>query len=156
MQLPELVLQAAGSEQDFKLSAFGAPTVLVLHGQNTTRAALEVNATVRGALPDAGQVVIASIIDLRAFPSMFHGMVKPELEKAYFKASDKLPEGADPRDHVILLPDWDGNVHDTLGITDSSATAAIIVADASGNIVGSAQGDDLGTAALEILAELDG
>lgn len=154
MQLPDLILTAAGSHHEFKLSGFGLPCVLVFHGQNTAQAAMEVNNTVRAEHPDAGQVAIASIIDLRSFPSMFHGMVKPELEKAYLKASSKLPEGAEARDYVILLPDWDGHVTDTMGITGSTSTAAIMVADASGKVVGTEQGDDLGAAALKLLAGL--
>ena len=154
MQLPDLTLNAAGSRHDFKLSAFGVPTVLVFHGQNTAEAALEVNKTVRAAHPDPSQVAIASIIDLRSFPSMFHGMVKPELEKAYLKASSKLPEGTDARDYVILLPDWDGSVTDTLGISNSTSTAAIMVADAAGNVVGTEQGENLGDAALKLLTGL--
>ena len=154
MQLPDLTMTAAGSRHDFKLSAFGMPTVLVFHGQNTADAALEVNKTVRAVHPDASQVAIASIIDLRSFPSMFHGMVKPELEKAYLKASSKLPEGADARDYVILLPDWDGSATDTMGISNSTSSAAIVVADAAGNVIGTEQGEDLGAAALKLLTGL--
>ena len=154
MQLPDLTLTAAGSRHDFKLSAFGVPVVLVFHGQNTADAALEVNKTIRATYPESGQVAIASIIDLRSFPSMFHGMVKPELEKAYLKATAKLPGGADGRDYVILLPDWDGSVTDAMGISGSTVTAAIIVADRAGNVVGTEQGDELGSAALKLLSGL--
>ena len=154
MQLPDITLTATGSEREIKLTGFGMPVVLICHGQNTSKAALEVNKVVRLEYPDATEVAVASVIDLRSFPSMFHGMVKPELEKAYHKAAGKLPPGANPVDWVILLPDWDGAATDSLGVRDSTATAAVIVADSEGNIVGTRQGDELGVAVLELLAGL--
>ncbi len=152
MQLPDLTLTAAGSEKEFNLATLGAPAVIVCHGQHTAKAALEVNRTVRREHPDPQALVVASVIDLRQFPSMFRGMVKPELEKAYHQAAGDLPEGADPADLVILLPDWDGSVTDTLGAQGSTEQAVVLVADAAGNVLGTRQGDDLGAAALELLA----
>ena len=152
MRLPNLTLTAAGSRRDVNLSRLGAPVVLVLHGQNTAKAAFEVNAAVREVHPDPRKVVIASIIDLRSFPSMFHGMVKPELEKAYLKAAANLDAGINPHDAVILLPDWDGKAHDALGVVDTTSVAAILVADAAGNVLGTKQGEDLGKGALAFLA----
>lgn len=154
VQLPDLTLTAAGSNRDLSLGALGVPCVLVCHGQNTAKAAMEVNSTVRAAYPDAATLIIASVIDLRSFPSMFRGMVTPELEKAYHKAAGNLPTGADPAAFVVLLPDWDGKATDALGIKESTSTAAVIVADAQGRVLGTRQGDELGGAALEILAEL--
>jgi hypothetical protein len=151
LNLPDLNITAAGSGREINLTALGAPVVIVCHGQNTAKAAMEVNTTVRAVHPDAKALVIASVIDLRQFPSMFHGMVKPELEKAYNQAAARLPEGSDPADMVILLPDWDGKIHDALDIQNSTSTAAIVVADAEGNVVGTRQGEDLGTAAIEML-----
>lgn len=151
MQLPHLTLTAAGSGREFDLGALGAPCVIVCHGQNTARAALEVNLAVRAVHPTAGDVIIASVIDLRSFPSMFHGMVRPELEKAYHKAAGNLPEGSDPAAFVVLLPDWDGQATDALGVVGSTATAAVVVADARGRVLGTRQGDDLGAGALDLL-----
>ncbi len=95
--------------------------------------------------------LIASVIDLRPFPSMFHGMVKPELEKAHHKAAGKLPAAADANALVVLLPDWKGAAHDACQVQNSTKEAAIIVADADGRILARAQGVDLGEAALAAL-----
>ena len=155
-QLPALTLEAAGSGRTVNLSEIRWPAVLICHGQDTARAAIEVNTTVREKHGDAGQVLIASIIDLRQFPSMFHGMVKPELEKTYKKAAANLPEGADPAEFVILLPDWKGEATDALGAADSTRTAVVLVADAAGRIVGTHQGDNSGQAALDLLGPVLG
>lgn len=154
MQLPDQILHTAGSRLEMKLSRLGCPAVLICHGQDTAPAAFAVNSTVREKYPDAEQVIIASIIDLRAFPKMFQGMVKPELEKAYLKAAGKLRAGLDPQDYVILIPDWDGSVTDQLEATGSTKQAVVIVADSKGQVVGSHTGEDLGTAALKDLAGL--
>lgn len=155
MLLPDMILNAAGSRQDFKLNKLGRTTVLICHGQDTAKAAFEVNNAVREKHPDAAQVIIASIIDLSSFPSMFHGMVKPELEKAYLKAAGKLDAGLEPKEYVILLPDWDGDVTAALDAKGSTKNAVVIVADDQGKVLGSANSGDLGQAALKLLAKIN-
>lgn len=155
-QLPALTLEAAGSGRSIALNELGRPAVIICHGQDTAKAAIEVNAAVREQYPDPAQVLIASVIDLRQFPSMFHGMVKPELQKAYDKAAGKLPEGADPAEFVVLLPDWKGEATDALEATGSTKNAAVLVAAASGEIVGRHQGDDAGSAAVKLLEGVAG
>lgn len=154
MLLPGLKLNAVGSRQEFKLNKLGRPTVLICHGQDTAKAAFEVNNAVREKYPDADEVIIASIIDLSAFPSMFQGMVKPELDKAYLKASGKLSPDLDPKDYVILLPDWDGEVTGAVEATGSTKNAVVVVADDRGKVIGSANSGDLGKAALKWLEKI--
>ncbi len=150
--LPRLTLEATGSGRTISLNEIGCPLVIVCHGQDTAQGAFEVNNAVRAQYPDASQVCIVSVIDLRQFPSMFHGMVKPELDKAYRKAAGKLPEGADPAEFVVLLPDWKGEATDALEAEGSTRDAVVVVADATGNIVGRHQGENPGPAVLELLA----
>jgi hypothetical protein len=155
-RLPDVTLTAAGSGREVKLREIGVPVILIFHGQDTGDAALEVNKTVRKLHPGADEVFLASVIDLRSFPSMFHSMVRPALEKAYFNAAGKVPEGADPTDLVVLLPDWDGAVHDSLGIEGSTEKAAVVVADREARIVFTDQGDHLAEAALRAFTGLEG
>lgn len=155
-QLPDVNLTAAGSEREINLGKIGVPAVLIFHGQDTADAALEVNKVVRKKYPTAGEVFMASVIDLRSFPSMFRSMVLPALEKAYFNAAGKVPSGTDPADLVVLLPDWDGSVHDAVGVRDSTAKAAVLVADCEGRIVGRDQSDNLAEIALDSLSGLSG
>ena len=149
--LPAEKLTAVVSGLEIDLANLGRPAVLVFHGQDTAAAAMEVNNTVRASFPDAGEVLVASVIDLRQFPSMFHGMVKPELEKAYHKAAGKLPEGANAEDLIVLLPDWKGTTHDACDVQDSTKQAAVVIAGADGSILARAQGDNLGEAAVTAL-----
>lgn len=153
-QLPDVSLTAAGSEREVNLQDIGVPTILIFHGQDTADAALEINKVVRKMYPEVGEVFLASVIDLRSFPSMFRNMVQPALEKAYFNAAGKVPEGADPADLVVLLPDWDGAVHDKVGVTGSTERAAVVVADEQGSIICRDQGGALADIALKAIQEL--
>jgi hypothetical protein len=155
-RLPDVTLKAAGSEREISLRGIGTPALLVFHGQDTADAALEINKAVRRDHPSADEVFIASVIDLRSFPSMFHGMVKPALEKAYYNAAGKVSEGADPADLVVLLPDWDGAVHDAVGVTDSTRDAAVILVDSEAGIIWRGQGEQLAEKAQSALGDLLG
>lgn len=154
LQLPEVTLTASGSGREVNLAGIGVPTVLVFHGQDTADTALEINKAVRAVHPGADTVFIASIIDLRSFPSMFHSMVKPAIEKAYFNAAGKVPEGTDPADLVVLLPDWDGSVHDAVGVTGSTDQAAVVIVDSEGRIIATDQTDHPTAAVLTALESL--
>jgi len=155
-ELPEVTLTAAGSEKEVNLRRIGAPAILVFHGQDTADAARLVSKVVRARYPRPAEVFIASVIDLRSFPSMFRSMVQPALEKAYHHTAGKLPADADPAELVVLLPDWDGAVHDAVGVKDSPAVAAVAVADREGRIVCLDQSDHLAEAALAALDTLTG
>ena len=151
--LPAVTLTAVVSDQEITLDSIGRPAVLIFHGQDTAAEAMAVNNTVRAVFPHPDVVLIASIIDLRQFPSMFHGMVKPELEKAYHKTAGKLAAEADAPALVVLLPDWKGAAHDACGVENSTREAAVVVADAQGQILTRAQGSELGAAALAALSD---
>jgi hypothetical protein len=151
--LPAETLTAVVSAREITLNSLGRPAVIVFHGQDTGAAAIEINNTVRATFPTADEVLIASVIDLRQFPAMFHAMVKPELEKAYHKAAGKLPEGADPTELIVLLPDWKGAIHNACGVENSTKQAVVVVADASGKILATLQGEDLGAATVSALKQ---
>ncbi|MCK9996376.1 MAG: hypothetical protein KAH56_08895 [Candidatus Krumholzibacteria bacterium] len=155
-RLPDVTLTAAGSEREVKLGQLGVPVILVFHGQDTGDAAIEVNKAVRKQHAGVDEVFIASVIDLRSFPSMFRGMVQPALEKAYHNAAGRLPAEADAADLVVLLPDWEGSVHDAVGVKGSTEKAAVVVADREARIVCIDQGDNLAEAVLAALAGLVG
>ena len=153
-RLPDVTMTAAGSGREVKFKEIGGPVILIFHGQDTANAALEVNKAVRQRFPGVDEVFLASVIDLRSFPSMFRSMVGAAIEKAYFNAAGKIPAGADPADLVVLLPDWDGAVHDTVGVVGSPERAAVVVADGEARIVCVDQGDDLAGAALKAFTGL--
>jgi len=151
--LPDETLTTVVTNRKITLNAIGRPAVLVFHGQDTAAEAMAVNNTVRAVFPNPDDVLIASVIDLRQFPSMFHGMVKPELEKAYHKTAGKLPSEADATALVVLLPDWKGAAHDACGVQNTTREAVVVVADAQGRVLTRAQVADLGATALAALSE---
>jgi hypothetical protein len=73
------------------------------------------------------------------------------MKSNYRKAVDNLQPGRKPEEHVLILPDYDGEFLGPLGIDDVTRQIAIVVADASANVVGIYQGDDPTAAALKML-----
>jgi hypothetical protein len=124
---------------------------LIFHGRESAQAVVEVNQTVRPLYPDASQVTLASVVDLRGIPRLLRGMVRPVLEQVYDQASQELPAGLNPADYVFLLPDWKGEVSKAFGVKDADKRAALVVVDGDGRVVGSYQGPEPGKAMLHLV-----
>ncbi len=151
-RLPDFTLTAAGSGRAVDLAALGAPAALVFHAQDTAAASDQVNRAVRERYPLASDVVVASVVDLRGVPRMFRRFAEGAMKKAYQKAAGALPQGFSAEEYVIILPDWDGAIHKAAGLEGTDRQAGVVVLDAEGRVVGVRQGEDLGAAAVELLA----
>ena len=134
----------------------GRPLGLVFHNQHTVQAVVDVNTAVRPLYPHPSQVTLASVVDLSAVPRMLHRMVQPFLERAYDEAASHIPAGYQPAEYVFLLPDWDGKASKAFGVTHADKTAAIVVIDGAGNVVGSYQGPEPGPATLRLVQQAMG
>lgn len=129
---------------------------LVFHGQHTAQAVVDINVTVRPQYPEAGQVTLASVVDLSSVPRLLHRMVKPVLEQIYDRAASEIPPGFNPPDYVFLLPDWNGKVTKAFRVKDPDKTAAIVVINGDGVVVGSYQGPQPGPAMLRLVQQAKG
>lgn len=125
---------------------------LIFHGRDTADAVIEIQRTVRPKHPDLS-VTLASVIDLSSVPRLLHRMVRPFLEQVYEQASQEMPKGLDPADYIFLLPDWNGKVTKAFGVKNTDKTAAIVVIDGQGTIVGSYQGPHPGPATLQLVEQ---
>ncbi len=76
------------------------------------------------------------------------------MRESYDKASKSIPQGQDPQDYVIILPDWDGSVTKACGLGDTSKVVGLAVLDAQGGIVGTYQGSEPELHALELLQKV--
>ncbi len=126
--------------------------VLVFQSQQTARALAGIQDAVRAQFPHADDVRIVSVVDLRSVPRMFRGMARSALKQAYESAAKHLPEGWDPGDYIVILPDWKGEFFQAFGIDDATEQAAVVVIDERGVVLGSRQGVDLGQFILPLLA----
>jgi hypothetical protein len=151
--MPPITITAVGSKVKVSLHQLGRPAVLLFLWQETESLGDEVRQVVREKYPEPAQVLIINLADLRGMPRLMHGMVERELEKGYQRTVAKLPEGARPANHVIILPDWKGEVVDTVGAGDTHATPAVAVLNAQGEVVGVHQGQELADAAMVLLEQ---
>ncbi|MGB1249548.1 MAG: hypothetical protein ACPG8W_02880 [Candidatus Promineifilaceae bacterium] len=132
------------------------PSVLILlfQAESTADAAQAVNEQIRRVHEASEDLIIASVVDLGSVPRFMRKMGEKMLAMSYKKAVASFPEGHNPADYVILLPDWSGEVFRKFGVGDVSKKALMIIIDHEGNIVFKRQGGNLGKAALKELDKL--
>jgi hypothetical protein len=149
-------MKAIGSNRVMKLDAIGKPALLLFHTPETAEDAAKVNTAIRSQnqYQSCDSLVIANIVDLHAVPKLFRGFAEKAMKESYEKAALTLPAGAKPEDYVLILPDWDGSVTKAFGLKDTHATAALVVMDACGGLIGSYHGNDGVSNALELLKKV--
>jgi hypothetical protein len=151
--LPKFSFQAAvsGKAVDNALVK-GKRAVLMVHTGKDTETPKGVARVVREKWPDANDVVLASVIDLRAFAGMWRRVAEAKLKESHGKLSAKAQQmGLDPAEHVLLVADWDGTAAATLGV-DPAAGAAVVVAGRDGKVLGVATGDDVAGQVVRLLS----
>ena len=139
---PDLTLTAVGSERSLALQAPGVATVLICIAQETEEQAAAIENAVRALYPNPGDVLIAHVIDLRNVPGMFRRVAEGILAAEHKKAVGELTDGQDPADHVIILPDWQGEVAKSLNLPEPSKTICGAVLSAEGDVMGTYEGTD--------------
>lgn len=139
-RLPAGTLEAAGSARKLDLRALPAPTLFVCHNENTTEAVAVVSEHMRAHFPDPAELLIVSCVDLHHVPKMFRTVANRAMANAYKTSAELLPAGLDPADHVIITPDWNGTIRETLGFDDVGEEAGVGLVDRDGTIIGSYRG----------------
>ena len=153
--MPSITITAAGSKRKIPLDKLGRPALLLFLWQETEALADGVREIVREKYPRPEQVLIVNLADLRGIPRLLRSMVEPEMAKGYKRTVEKLPPGTErPHEHVIILPDWKGEVAQAVGVDGTHETPAVAVMDADGRIGGHYQGMDLAGAAMELLEKV--
>ncbi|MFZ5881084.1 MAG: phytoene desaturase family protein [Chloroflexota bacterium] len=153
-QLPSM--RAVGSNREVNLDALGRPAVLLFHTQETAEQAAAVNSSLRAQsdYQSCDSLFIANVVDLRAVPKLFRGFAEKAMKESYDKAASSLPAGARPEEYVLILPDWDGSVTNTIGLKEVNKNAGVVVLDANGGIMGTCQGDGLVAESLALLKKV--
>jgi hypothetical protein len=154
-KIPTIKLTAIASHRRFVLDRLGVPIVLAFLWVDTQYLSEKINQAVRAQYPEVAQVIVANVASLRGVPGIFRGLAESEMKKAYKEAAEKIPDGLDPADYVIILPDWKSECARALGLRDISSKPAVAVLDGEGGIVGVHQGeaDSMEEAALELIAQ---
>ena len=114
--------------------------MLICIAQETEKDAPVVEDAVRARFPRADEVLVAHVIDLHKVPSLFRKVAEGVLAGEYRKAAGDLTDGQDPHDHVVMLPDWQGDVAKSLDLPDPSTTICGAVISPDGDVMGTYAG----------------
>ena len=150
-RVPDVTMKAFGHGRELPLAALGVAAMYTCVARETSDQPQPVARAVRDAYPSADQVLVISIADLRKIPMLLKPIVDQLMKSNYKNAVENLQPGRTPEDHVLILPDYDGDFLGPLGIEDVTKQIAVVVADASGNVAGIYQGDDPTSAALKMV-----
>lgn len=104
--------------------------------QDTEKDAAMVEEAVRGRFPNARDVLIVDVVDLRSVPGMFRKIAESVLATEHKKAVEALADGLDPLDHVVVLPDWQGEVATAFNLPEPSKSVCGAVLSADGDVMG--------------------
>jgi hypothetical protein len=112
--------------------------MLICLAQETQDKAEALELAVRARWPSAAQILICHVIDLRKVPGIFRGMAENLLVAEYKKELAKLPayQTSTPDDYILMLPDWQGEVADALGIEDPARAIGAVIIGPSGEVIG--------------------
>jgi phytoene dehydrogenase-like protein len=152
-RLPAVTLTTIGSERRVALSSRSAPVVLLCSSPRSVALSLQLNQLIRKRYSSAAQLGVVQVIDMHMLPPAMHAAATKALQQAYLTAQTRIAQQP-IEDYLILLPDWNGDVVQSLGIAHGAETVAAVLFDAQGNLVGSAQGEQVAAQMLALLADL--
>jgi all-trans-retinol 13,14-reductase len=153
---PAVIIKASGSGREVTLNAIGKRSVLIFHTADTSEDAERINQAIRAVdgYQPCESVTIANIVDLRSVPKLFRSFAEKSMRDSYNNASKSIPQGQNPQDYVIILPDWDGKATQGFGLGDTSKVVGLAVLDEQGRVVGTYQGDEPELHALKLLSKV--
>ena len=153
-QAPFPRLTAVGTGRVIDVARIEAPVVLICFGQNSHAGANAVEEAVRERYPNARDVLVGHVIDLRSVPRMFRKVAESVMKGEFEKAAREVPAGQAPEDYVLILPDWDGAMIKAAGFEEDVATSlGVAVFDRGGRLVGVSQGADTAADVMRLLEE---
>lgn len=149
---PPFALKAVATGRLFSPADYRGRVVLLLFAdQHTGRGTQAVVEQLRRAYPRFEQLVIALVIDARVVPRLFRGTAEGMMEREYRETARQIPQGYDPAEHLILLPDWKGEVVAAYGVGDLSRHAHAVCLGPDGVVRGEYSGPDAVKGALELV-----
>lgn len=154
---PPFSLKTVATGRIFKPADYrGRAVLLIFADHNTGRSAQSVVERLRRRYPQFERLAIALVIDTRIVPRLLRGMAEGRMEKEYREAAAAIPQGYDPADHLILLPDWNGEVTRAYGAADLGRHLHLFLIGPDGLIKADYHGSDPATRAPEMVQALLG
>ncbi len=149
---PSFALKAVAIGRPFSPADYRGRIVLLLFAdQHTGRSTQAVVERVRRVYPRAEQVIIALVIDARAVPRLFRGAAEGMMEREFRAAAATIPKEYNPAEHLILLPDWKGEVVRAYGVGNVSHHVHAICIGPDGIVSGEHHGPGAADGALALV-----
>jgi hypothetical protein len=139
---PAVTLKAIGHGRELTINALGRPALLVFVARESSDQARPIIDAIREHYPTVEQLIIANVADLRTIPRLIRKVAEQLMKSSYKDAVERLEEWKTPEEYVLILPDWDGEALQPLGIEDVRKTVAFAALTADGNVASVYQGDD--------------
>lgn len=130
-----------------------SPLLLIFHGHAGAETAFHINADLRALYPSIEELQIASIIDLRTVPRFMRSAVQETIMAAFHNVSTKIPHDVDPREYVVLAPDWEGKVTSAFAMDGAVYDVGIAIVTAPWLLYTTYQGADVRSKAVSMVTE---
>lgn len=153
-QAPDVTLKAYGHGREIAFGTPGVVMVLCCVARETSDQAQPVVRAIRDVYPDAAQVLVCNIADVRKIPKLLKVVVEQLMKSGYNNAVHNLQPGHTAEDYVLILPDWNDELLGPLGIDDVTKNAAVVVLAPDGRVVLRHQGGDAAAAAIKAVSGL--
>ena len=156
MQPPDITLKSVVSGRAINLRKAGVPLVLIFASQSTTELASSFRTALREKYPDPGKLIIASVVDVHAVPRLMRKLAEGALSTRYKEVAGRLAPGQEPRDYIVMLPDWKGEVAPALGLGELTDHLGVAVIAADGSVTGVHCSADPVPATIELIGSAGG
>jgi hypothetical protein len=130
-----------------------SPLLLIFHGNAGAETAFHINADLRAIYPSIDQLQIASIIDLRNIPRFMRSAVQQTIMAAFQTIARQIPRDVDPREYVVLAPDWEGKVTHAFAMDGNTQDVGIAIITAPWIVRATYQGKDVRSKAIALVKE---
>jgi len=140
------------------LSDFRGQTVVVAVSDKNTADEMVHGIDALRSHYDPDQLQILAVADMGGIPRPARMIAKKQMKKGFAEAVEKesgrLQAAGKPvppaSQLVVMLPDWDGVVANSFGISDTDQASAFILIDADGNVRGYGRGTEAAKQIMEL------
>lgn len=151
---PPFALTALGSGRTVEPAGASDALLLVFHDQHTVDAVQRMQERLRSRYADAGQLQIASVVNMKPVPVFLRGAAESVMKGSYAKAAAAMPPGLNAADYVVILLDWDGSVSAAYGASKIAHQPRLVLVDRQGTVHGVHQTAEISDAALAMVERL--
>ena len=126
------------------------PTLLIFVGAQSATQIETVITGIRREIPDPETLLVVNVVDLRGVPKLMKGMAERVIRAAYDTAAKQIPNGYDPADQLILIPDWKGTIFKAYDVDNVNQQVHLVMVNGAGERMAAYSGDNPAAAGLEM------